>query len=242
MDTLNSPIFGVVVVPSSCNDEVLWQRLMQKYKAFRLQSLQESPEAFASTYEREVEFGDEVWAGRLANPQATMLVALPTSLAASDTKATSKVVETLVDEEWMAMTVLIQPGDNTGGILVASKSPWEVAEQAPSTTNESQDIPRSVLFVLNGVYVAAGHRGRGVGKAVLLEAFQVAKVAARTRRASETHLQVRVAAENLAARRLYESVGFRAASHDVIVKDANGLPLQREIVVLVLDYQAAVSA
>lgn len=171
MDTSTPLNFDVVVVPSSCNDETLWHHLIRKYKAFRLQSLKESPEAFASTYEREVEFDDEVWARRLGNPQATMLVALPKLLETSVVDTSSCILKALVDEEWMAMSVLIQPSDGSEGLLSASESPWVAAEQGPSTTTTSQDIPRSVLFVLNGVYVAAGHRGRGVGTAVLLEAF-----------------------------------------------------------------------
>ena len=37
-------------------------------KAARLRSLQDAPEAFGSSYERELAFPDSVWAGRLAAP------------------------------------------------------------------------------------------------------------------------------------------------------------------------------
>lgn len=48
---------------------------VQQYKNFRLHALKTEPEAFASTYEAELAFPDEVWNARLANPEGvTFLV------------------------------------------------------------------------------------------------------------------------------------------------------------------------
>lgn len=56
------------------NDSV--RSYVEEYKAFRLYALKNEPEAFGSTYEREVKFTDEEWYSRLANPEAVTFFAL----------------------------------------------------------------------------------------------------------------------------------------------------------------------
>ncbi len=54
----------------------------EKYKACRLNALQESPEAFVADYETEVEYAEDLWADRMA--RATRLVAELTDGTDSD--------------------------------------------------------------------------------------------------------------------------------------------------------------
>ena len=49
---------------------------VERYKEFRLLSLELAPEAFGSTLERELAFTDETWYDRLANPRAVTFLAL----------------------------------------------------------------------------------------------------------------------------------------------------------------------
>lgn len=49
---------------------------LEEVKNFRLFSLQSAPDAFGSTFAREVEFTDAVWYDRLANPDVVTFVAL----------------------------------------------------------------------------------------------------------------------------------------------------------------------
>jgi len=49
---------------------------VERYKDFRLLSLKTNPEAFGSTFAREVAFSDEVWRSRIGNPKATTFFAM----------------------------------------------------------------------------------------------------------------------------------------------------------------------
>lgn len=49
---------------------------VERYKAFRLLSLQTAPEMFGSTYARELDFSDDTWHRRLASPGATTFLAI----------------------------------------------------------------------------------------------------------------------------------------------------------------------
>jgi hypothetical protein len=58
------------------HDDESVRSYVERYKAFRLLSLKMAPEAFGSTYAREIAFTDDIWLGRLANPKANTFIAL----------------------------------------------------------------------------------------------------------------------------------------------------------------------
>lgn len=47
---------------------------LDKYKAFRLLALKTAPEAFGSTFARELAFTDDFWYIRLSSPEATTFI------------------------------------------------------------------------------------------------------------------------------------------------------------------------
>jgi hypothetical protein len=57
-------------------DEESVRSHIERYKAFRLLSLKTAPQAFGSTYEREVAHPDEIWYDRLSDPRANTYIAL----------------------------------------------------------------------------------------------------------------------------------------------------------------------
>lgn len=65
--------FTIIQIP---RDEGNIRRWAGQFKTFRLLSLRTAPEAFGSTYAREVAFSDNVWYNRMANPKATTFIAL----------------------------------------------------------------------------------------------------------------------------------------------------------------------
>ena len=230
MDHAPPAITQLITIPKSCEDAELWATLVQKLKSFRLESLQKSPEAFASTYEREIAFSTAQWEARLSNPLATTIVAIRKYHEDdSDEEVTN--VQQLEEEEWLATTVLVQ-----------SESP--VAGVHTSMESDHSHTPQAIEFHLNGVYVAPAHRNIGLGRAILQKALQVGQDLARSAGALEAYFKVRVDSDNLAACRTYARGGFQEEAREQLVmpekmKDGIALPA-REATILVMAFRLAV--
>lgn len=65
--------YSIIHVP---HDETGIRKYLEDYKAFRLFSLKYAPEAFGSTYAREIAFEDNVWYERLRNPISNTFMAI----------------------------------------------------------------------------------------------------------------------------------------------------------------------
>jgi hypothetical protein len=65
--------FEIVHIP---HDDESVRSYVERFKAFRLLSLKIAPEAFGSTYAREITFTDDIWLDRLASPKANAFIAL----------------------------------------------------------------------------------------------------------------------------------------------------------------------
>ncbi|KAI0165539.1 hypothetical protein GGR57DRAFT_497014 [Xylariaceae sp. FL1272] len=65
--------FKIQVIPP---DEQGCRFYLEKYKPFRLDALRQDPDAFGSTYARELEFEDDAWLARVKNPSAMTFVAV----------------------------------------------------------------------------------------------------------------------------------------------------------------------
>jgi ribosomal protein S18 acetylase RimI-like enzyme len=238
------PTFGLIVVPKSCGNANLWDLLIEKSKTFRLSSLKESPEAFASTYEREAAFAKDVWADRLANPQATQFVTVE-DVDSRDIGDDLGKVRALVEKEWLAMTVLIEPQDNTVASISASQSPWN-SIAGHNFSSQPSVLTEKITFILNGVYVAPGYRKQGVGIVTLKHVFEVGQAMSKARGKSIVHFEVRVSAANNAAFKLYEKAGFRGTRKEQLQvgeKVKNGIILPAyEAVIIVMERDIAVAA
>jgi hypothetical protein len=64
--------FEIIQIP---RDDESVRLYVERYKAFRLLALRTDPDAFGSTYAREIAFSDDVWYNRLANPKAATFLA-----------------------------------------------------------------------------------------------------------------------------------------------------------------------
>lgn len=128
------------------------------YQTLRLQGLQESPEAFDSTFEREAAFSIETVADRI-KPSEDRFV-----LGAFDNQGTLAGIVTFI------------------------------RENSPKTRHKGN------VF---GMFVTPGMRGKGVGKALMLDLLARAK-----RLEGLEQLNLSVVSANGLARQLYESVGF----------------------------------
>jgi hypothetical protein len=65
--------FEIIQIPR--DDEAI-RLYLERHKAFRLLALKTDPDAFGSTFAREIAFTDDVWFNRLKNPQITTFLAL----------------------------------------------------------------------------------------------------------------------------------------------------------------------
>jgi ribosomal protein S18 acetylase RimI-like enzyme len=175
-------------------------------KAFRLESLQLDPEAFASTYADEVRFADEVWDKRMANPLALHFVAVEVP---SGKETPVDGITAMVGNDWLGMLVVIGPKEDGTGGLHASRSPWDSmnseASDADGAAEKSKPLP---MYQLNGVFVMPKARGLGVGKRLAMATIDESLESARDHGFKAIRMQVRVEADNEPAKKLYSSAGF----------------------------------
>lgn len=162
--------------------EDLVRSFVEKYKEFRLLSLQVAPEAFASNYAREVDFSDEVWYERLANPNAATFFALQSS----------RIIGTVS---------ILGPLPYGPESMTALGNPWQAID------DETPDQKPTGHYRMNGMFTLPEVRGQGIGKALIEAALRYARVEAVIYgRAFVCSLVVE--SDNAGARKLYEKRGF----------------------------------
>ncbi|KAI1079456.1 hypothetical protein F5B20DRAFT_165460 [Whalleya microplaca] len=162
---------------------------LSHYKPFRLAALLEDPEAFGSTYAREVDFTDDDWVARLKNPLAKTFVAVRTH-----------------DGRVLSATSLIGPLLDS----IPASNPTQVVKEMRNGGDQQQSHEISPIpFQITGVYTRPEARGQGLGKALAKAATEHA-----LRQANEKgralRLSVVVYKSNRAAISFYESCGFVA--------------------------------
>lgn len=187
-------------------------KLIQRYRNFRLNALKNDPDVFASSYAEENGQPVEYWRSRLANPLAVNLVALPARRGENWSE-----IE-LLETEWSGMIVLLGPlAEDTS----ASDSPWskvpsvafnQSSMEASATTGRPD--PETVVYHISGAYTTAPHRRKGVGKALLKTSLLKAENDCRRRNGRYAKLGVHVDTCNAAATQWYEKHGFKIISEE----------------------------
>jgi GNAT superfamily N-acetyltransferase len=190
---------GVYSLPKSLPSADKSIQLVEKYKAFRLLSLQLSPEAFVSSYEREVAFPDETWNQRVFDPLATNIVAMAAMLSdgAADEEAQT---DMLLREEWLASLTLIGPMDSAAARSTFKDKMWI----ASPTIVMNDEVDR--YFALYAMYVAPAARRTGWGVKIVESAKEKALEMVR---GDKLKMVLVVDAESVGARRTYEKGSFR---------------------------------
>jgi ribosomal protein S18 acetylase RimI-like enzyme len=232
-----APEFTVIELPRSYDVTTLklLPTLIDRSKSLRLESLQTNPEAFSSTYEREVQFTDSIWADRLKNPVArtyiatdlrgvTVPLADDSQVSGGDGAEEEVPFDVAASAPWVGSTVLVGPK------IVAGQLPTSGTTMYELTRNESMiQGPDSVeggvqsrLYVINAVYVSPAGRGKGVGKILIEAAIRAAEeesvAAVEANGNGETLADCMcvmfVEKGNVAALRLYERCGFVKVTED----------------------------
>lgn len=209
---------------------------MEKLRVFRLESLRESPEAFASTFENEQAFTKEAWEERLRNPRATTVIAVATPDLPSAAES-APTVTTILEGEWLASTTLIRfEGNEIAELSSSNISPWK---RIPTDTESEPDgggRGKNTVYALNGVYVIPKARGLGVASTLLNGALEVGHSMGRSEGAASVNFQARAISVNVGAVRLYEKAGFTVSLKETLVmKKHAAIGSSQQTVVYVMD-------
>lgn len=220
--------FEVVVLPKPTSDlqnDALWTTLAIKYRALRLQSLKEAPEAFASAYEVESQRGLDQTFDRLCNSKAAQFIAVESREQSIQRASEHYSLEEICDRRWLGMAVLLGP---LVGSVSARADPMRALQAAEGNVNKATHTDAEISepglekFAINGVFVELSTRGRGVGKALIDATLQSAK-----KRGAEGHcgvvVTVLVNVENNEARKLYEKSGFADVGEETYHQEPRAL-------------------
>jgi ribosomal protein S18 acetylase RimI-like enzyme len=208
--------FKVIQLPrryDSSQSQKLLRALAEKSKILRLEALKTNPEAFSSTYEREIAFEDVVWEDRLKNPSARTFVGLDLGNHEHHDTEDEKPVDfaAAIAAPWVGVIVLLGPRALDGAFPTASESPWKLFHGAPVRWPDTKDdTPKTRLYLINAVYVSPSVRGKGVGRKLIQEVLRTARDEFGKERAlgEEGVCMIFVEKDNNAATGLYKACGF----------------------------------
>ena len=182
--------FALVQLPQTYSDEdrEVLRLYASKYRTLRLDALKTNPEAFGSTYGRELVFDDTVWEQRLANPAACTFVALEnTGVHAAGTGSSSTFApnEDIVSNPWVGTLTLSGPYIHPGLYPSTSTQPFTYymniirnpsAYRKPSensivtTTSPAVAATAEIttdLYGITGMWIHPASRGKGIAKSLI---------------------------------------------------------------------------
>jgi ribosomal protein S18 acetylase RimI-like enzyme len=192
-------------------------QLAEKLRELRLLALKTDPGAFASSYEVEVEKVLQHTLQRLESAQANHFVAAQGTFNADDI-----LLSDLLSARWVGMIVLFGP----------------LAEQISAKSDPLHQIKSEVSFGryhLNGIFVHAGMRRTGMGRALIAAALAKGRADAASR-GENFHCTIMVDSENAAASQLYKSFGFRVTGTETFFQQArSSLYREAERVAIVME-------
>ncbi|QPC70635.1 hypothetical protein HYE68_001387 [Fusarium pseudograminearum] len=192
-----------VTLPRSLSDLTQWDDLIDKYRSFRLSSLELSPKSFSSTYAREVELTKANWETRLRNPLAinTVVVANP------DTSSLDDDLSLILNSPWLASLVICGPFD-----AKTATETWEKLQNFGPGCLDFGPLEPDIewTYVLNAIYVPPSQRRKGLANKLIEYAKQLV---AGKHSEKKVMLVLIVDFESIAAMKCYEKSDFELV-HD----------------------------
>ncbi|KAK0272697.1 hypothetical protein LTR35_012663 [Friedmanniomyces endolithicus] len=200
--------------------------LATKYRDLRLHALHTSPEAFASSFEIESQWGLGRTVARLSNPQAAHFIA---TLADRDTSGTSNNNDetALQSQQWVGFIALLGPTlskSESSAKVSAAHDPFAQMQATGLSNNlvrtseqaTTSRPPQSGMlsYHIGAVFVERGMRKAGVGRALIDAALSEAETQVHERKASAFECTMHVDTYNDAAIRLYQKVGFEVVGEE----------------------------
>ncbi|KAI1459395.1 hypothetical protein F4805DRAFT_455878 [Annulohypoxylon moriforme] len=166
------------------------QFYLDQYKPFRLAALKQDPDAFGSTYDREINFTNDDWLSRIKNPLVKTFVAVRPH-----------------DGRVLSATSLIGPLPNPDPSSNPFQASTEMRDGGDQHHNHGNAQVSPLSFQISGVYTTPEARGQGIAKALIKTASEQALNSAK-RQDKQLSLSVVVYASNNAAIALYENCGY----------------------------------
>lgn len=154
---------------------------------------------FGSTYEREVQFTDDIWRSRVLQPSAKTIVATETG----------------------------ETGDILSSITIVRDLPVEsLVQERLGFDRDDPSTKPTLHWTVNGVYTAPQARRKGVMRALISKALEFGFDVALSEGRS-CLVTVLAMKDNTAAIKLYEQAGFKLVHDSKVEKDAVQLILYR---------------
>ncbi|MCJ1407061.1 hypothetical protein MMC19_001131 [Ptychographa xylographoides] len=189
-------------------------------RTFRLQALQIAPDAYASTYEIEIAFPEEVWLQRLGSQDVRhLMVSRKGPTASPEPESSEHCIDACSEQDWVAMVVIM--AKEASEEPSAEKSPWTYNTSRPSgspgvTSSQcSRKISATTTwYQLNGLFVHPSARRYGLAKQLVQKSLAYVEAEISHRALPSTRVGVLVDSWNTAARNLYIQCGFEIVSED----------------------------
>lgn len=221
----------IIQPPRALSDPDSWAALVDKWREFRLHSLRTAPDAFSSTYAREVAFERGVWEERLRNPEAHMFVAVPMEehvgeLGEQEDQSGSfdgwendDGAALLLGAPWAGVIVVMGPRAESFGPV--TKSPWETVrsdnEAKPASgSDQSEGSTRELFCHMNAVFVDSEFRGQGIAQMLIEHAHSHVEALCKADGAASLYCTILVDKDNVAAANLYLKCGFKKVAEETM--------------------------
>ncbi|KAH7139834.1 hypothetical protein B0J13DRAFT_558544 [Dactylonectria estremocensis] len=216
--------YKVITLPKSLPDPAQWEQLIARYKAFRLLSLQLSPEAFGSSYAREAAFPREAWVSRLSNPVAFNTIVVPDPQPGSTDN-----LSLVLNADWLGALTIVGPLESK----TAARTYEQKMHLCPDIVDFGPPAPGvESTYVLNAVYVLPAERRKGLASLTVENAKQLAVEI----EGSTVTLALILDFDNVPATKSYEKSGFKLV-HDYWFDDPRGTtPRKTHAAVMRIDY------
>lgn len=199
-------------------DNRIAHAIASKNRELRLHALKTAPEAFASSFEQEVERDLSDTLERLKTVHADHFFAVDRSVSPWMPERSEEFFSNLIEATWVGMIVLIGPLSPSGSAAMSAKhDPLTKDGSGRGLLAAEQTRTGELSYHINGTFVDPEARGAGLGRAMIETA--VAKGWAEAfKRGLRLHCTVLVDSENAAAMNLYNSTGFCAVGEEIYVQ------------------------
>ena len=191
--------FTIKALPKTWASEEEFLDLVTAYRSYCLFKLRSAPDAFAVTYEQEIQSSHDTWIQRLRNKDAVQFVACRNN-----------------KEEWVGMIVVSRPSLDDGALQPVNYNLDSAVIYAKSTAGIDIEDASSVqglsslLYKINALFVDPSARGRGLGRSLVRECLDFVEKDTRTRRLVSSKVRIIVDSWNEHAIKLYSSLGFES--------------------------------